>query len=105
MRKIIATSTFNKDLKGVNKHQRRDEIQKNLELFVNLLATGQDLPPKAKHHPMVKHSPKEFRGCWDFHVLPDMVVVYRMDADSIYLLRIGKHNHLGLTEASLELTK
>ena len=98
MRKVITAPNFNKDLKPLKKHTRRNELFSNLEQYVNLLITGQQLPIKAKNHPLSKHSPSEYKGCWDFHVLPDIVVVYRMDADALYLLRIGKHNDLGLTE-------
>ena len=98
MRKVIPTPTFNKDLKPLRKHTRQKELFNNLETYVNLLISGQQLPPKSKNHPLAKHSPREYQGCWDFHVLPDIVVVYRMDKDALYLLRIGKHNDLGLTE-------
>lgn len=98
MRKIFPTPRFNKDFKLVKKHERFSEIKKNLEAYTNMLANGEQLPAKAKNHPMARTSQKEFKGCWDFHVLPDMCVIYRMDKDALYLLRIGKHNNLGLTE-------
>ena len=98
MRKVFPTPRFNKDLKLVKKHERYAKIKTNLERYINMLINGETLPPEAKNHPLSKASPKEYKGCWDFHVIPDIVVVYRMDKDALYLLRIGKHNNLGLTE-------
>ena len=67
-------------------------------MFVNKLAKGEQLPDSARNHKMSQVSPKHYRGLYDFHVAPDICVIYKMDDTSISLIRIGKHNHLGLTE-------
>jgi len=96
VREILYTSTFSKDLRKVKSYPafKADKLKS----FVNKLANGEALPDSAKNHPLSKVSPKHYRGMYDFHIAPDIVVVYKMDDTSISLIRIGKHNNLGLTE-------
>ena len=63
-----------------------------------MLQRGESLPAKAKNHALSKSSPKEYKDCYDFHVVPDICVVYRLTKDAVELIRIGQHNNLGLTE-------
>lgn len=98
MRKIVVTSKFSKDMRRVAKSPRFQKYAFKLESYVQLLQTGEKLPPEARNHSMSKASPREYSGCYDFHVAPDICVVYRMDKDTIELVRIGQHNNLGLTE-------
>jgi len=67
-----------------------------------LLVNNEQLPKSAHNHPLSKSSPKKYKGLWDFHIAPDICVLYENNNDSIVLTRIGKHNNLGLTE---DLTK
>ena len=96
MREILYASTFAKDLKKVKKYSsfKADKLKN----FVERLANGEQLPASAKDHKMSPSSPKHYKGMRDFHVAPDICVVYKMDDFSITLIRIGQHNHLGLTE-------
>lgn len=73
-----------------------------LKEYINLLISNKQLPKNARNHPLSKSSPKKYRGLWDFHIAPDICVLYENNRDSIILTRIGKHNNLGLTE---DLTK
>lgn len=97
MREIYYTSAFNKDLKTVKNYPAFKS--EKLKLFVGMLAAGEKLPESARDHKMKITSPKRYQGMRDFHVAPDIVVVYKIDEISISLIRIGKHNYLGLTEA------
>ena len=96
MKIVKYTNQFKKDSQKVKQYPsfNRD----TLESYVNLLASGQRLPDKAKDHALSKSSPKHYRGLRDFHISPDICVVYDLHKDSIILHRIGKHNNLGLTE-------
>jgi addiction module RelE/StbE family toxin len=94
MRDILYTSTFKKDLKKVQKYSEFKSDK--LKSFVNKLANGEALPESAKNHKMASNS--HFKGLFNFHVAPDIAVLYRIDETSISLFRIGKHNNIGLTE-------
>lgn len=96
MKEVYYYNSFDKDLKTVKKYPNFKKDK--LKYFVNLLAEGKPLPENAKNHKLGPSSPKRFKGMYDFHVAPDICVIYSMDDTSISLIRIGKHNHLGLTE-------
>ena len=69
-----------------------------LETYCKLLQQGEKLPAKAKNHALSKNSPSHYKGFRDFHVAPDICVIYQQTATEITLYRIGKHNNLELTE-------
>ena len=96
MKRIEMSPRFKKDLKTVSKYKNFREDR--LSDYVNALSDGNELPTNARDHKMSKHSPQEYQGTRNFHVAPDICVIYRMDDSNIYLLRIGKHNDLNLTE-------
>lgn len=58
--------------------------------FISALSNGDVLPPESLDHAL--------SGVWDgfreFHVGGDMVVVYRVDGDSVILSRIGTHSQI-----------
>ena len=95
MREILYTNSFKKDLKKVRSYKifKADKLKS----FVNKLANGEELPASANNHKMASNS--HFKGIYNFHLAPDIAVLYKIDDSSVSLLRIGKHNNLGLTEA------
>lgn len=96
MKEIYYTNSFKKDLKKVKSYPSFKSDK--LKHFVELLANNEQLPATAKNHKLSSVSPKHLQGMWDFHVAPDICVVYKVDDSSVSLIRIGKHNQLGLTE-------
>lgn len=98
MRNVRITTSFKKDIKSLEKNVLFRKNASTFEKYVELLQKGLTLPEKAKHHPLSRCSPKKFKGCSDFHVTPDLCVLYRITDDELQLLRIGKHNQLELTE-------
>ena len=98
MRNVKPTPRFNKDFKLVQKSPKFKKWSAKFETYVKLLQRGESLPTEARDKSMAKHSEKEHKGCREFHAAPDIVVIYRMNNDTIELVRIGKHNNLGLTE-------
>ncbi len=98
MREVKITSAFKRDMKSLQKNILYRKNASTFEEYVELLRTGKALPPSADHHPLAKHSPKHLKGCGDFHVAPNLCVLYRMTADELLLVRIGSHNQLELTE-------
>jgi mRNA interferase YafQ len=94
MKEILYTNSFKKDLKKVQKYPNFKADK--LKFFVNKLANNEELPETARNHKMASNS--HFKGLCNFHVAPDIAVLYKIDDSSISLIRIGKHNNLGLTE-------
>ena len=98
MRNVVITPRFKKDFKAAQKTPRFKKWVGKFEAYVEKLRIGETLPPESHDKPMAKHSEKEHQGCREFHAAPDIVVIYRMTADEIQLVRVGQHNNLGLTE-------
>lgn len=96
MKEILYSNNFKKDLRKVEKYSsfKKDKLKS----FVEKLAAGESLPASAKNHKLAPSSPKKYSGMYDFHIAPDIVVIYKNDDSAIILVRIGKHNQLGLTE-------
>lgn len=45
------------------------------------------LPVKYQDHPL-KDSPQNYRDC---HIKPDLVLIYKLDDDCLYLVNLGTH--------------
>ena len=87
MRSLISGAQFRPDVKLAQKHGRDMAKLRNIIL---LLAEGRSLPPHSKDHPLGGEW-KRYRDC---HIEPDWLLIYRIDADSVYLVRTGTHSDL-----------
>ena len=94
MKSVKFTKQWYKDLKKVIKYPEYKE--KKLNIFIDMLATGDPLPPNAHDHALASNS--AFKGIRNFHLAPNLCVLYKLSNDEIILYRIGKHNNLSLTE-------
>lgn len=83
------SSRFKKDLK-LYKHDKIFLLA--LENVLDMLATSKDLPDKNHNHPLIG----EFKGCFECHVKPDILLIYKIEKSEliILLLRIGSHANL-----------
>lgn len=97
MKKLTWTNKYAKQLKDVSTYP--DYNENLLTEYVEKLRNNEKLPEKAKDHKLSKHSPGIYSGCRDFHLAPDIVVVYRLTQDALELVAIGKHNKLQLTSS------
>ncbi len=61
-----------------------------MEAIVTLLVNGQALDERHKAHPLIGNW-KGYREC---HVQPDWLLVYRIEADELQLVRTGSHSDL-----------
>ncbi len=79
-RKELKVFKYNKDLLLV------------LEEVLDILISGKSLPKKYSNHPLKG----EFNGCFECHLKPDVLLIYKKDKQeiSILLLRIGSHSDL-----------
>ena len=78
---------FKKDLK---KYKHKDTVLKELENVLDILIKGDKLPSKYFNHCLVG----EFKDCFECHVKPDILLVYKVKKEEIIilLLRIGSHS-------------
>lgn len=89
MLKIKYHSKFKKDIKIIKK--RNYDLSK-LEKVIEILAEEKNLPAKYKDHSLTGIY-RDFREC---HILPDWLLIYRIDKDilTLVLSRTGAHSDL-----------
>lgn len=87
MLKLIYWHRFEKDLKLAKK--RGHDIEK-FTTVVDLLLRKELLPTRMCNHKLTG----EYRNCWECHVEPDWLLIYRKTAVALILMRTGKHSDL-----------
>ena len=87
MFEILRTSQFKRDVKKVKK---RGKDTDRLKTVIVLLAQVRTLPAKYKDH-QLKGVYKDCREC---HVEPDWLLIYRVEANILQLIRTGSHSDL-----------
>lgn len=87
--KIETTSSFKKDLKRILKRNLKISL---LQEVVDLLQEGKNLPQKFHDH-LLSGNWKNHREC---HILPDWLLIYRIEKDILVLTltRTGTHSDL-----------
>ncbi|MBQ6781603.1 MAG: type II toxin-antitoxin system YafQ family toxin [Treponema sp.] len=83
------TNQFKKDFKLA---QKRGYDLSEFEGIVNKLRNREPLEPKYKDHPLSNN----WENHRDFHLHPDLVVIYRICENELVLemVRIGSHSNL-----------
>lgn len=83
------SSRFKKDLKHY-KHNK--SVLDALERILDMFARGKKLPPQNFNHRLTG----EFKDCFECHVKPDVLLIYKIEKSEIVilLLRIGSHSKL-----------
>lgn len=86
---VKATNRFKKDLKTIIK---RGYNLKIIDEVISTLSCGKKLDEKFCDHAL--HG--NWEGCRECHVLPDWLLIYKVDNDELllYLLRTGSHSDL-----------
>ena len=86
---ISMSAQFKKDLKKVIK-QHKDFVK--LQNVITLIALAKPLPPKYHNHQLIGN----YVGCYECHIEPDWLLIYRIDSDILilHLLRTGSHAEL-----------
>jgi mRNA interferase YafQ len=88
MKGLVYTRSFKKDQKRELKTD--PGLEKILRDVIGALCAGQDLPSRMKDHPL--HGDwKDHRDC---HLKPDLVLIYKIDAADVTLVRLGSHSEL-----------
>jgi len=81
-----------------HKHFRKDELKVKLTdeqyakriKYLSCLLENEALPSEAKDHSLMG----EYKGFREFHLGGDMLMIYTIVDDTLYLQRIGTHSQL-----------
>jgi mRNA interferase YafQ len=87
--KISRHKQFKKDFAKHFKTMQDKHFQSFVDA-ISILASGKELPAQYKDH-QLKGKLSKFR---EFHIGGDLLVMYAIEDDIIYLLRIGTHSEL-----------
>ncbi|MFH1326489.1 MAG: type II toxin-antitoxin system YafQ family toxin [Candidatus Falkowbacteria bacterium] len=81
---------FKKDYKKIKRNPNFNK--EKLEEVFNILKKGINLDDKYKNHKLSG----DYVGCLEFHLKPDILVIYKIDKikNTIYLIRLGSHSEL-----------
>lgn len=61
---------------------------------MDILAKGETLPPKYKNHPLKG----KYKGFYDCHILPDWVLIYKIEKEKLVLLLLDIGTHADMLE-------
>lgn len=78
---------FKKDFK---KYQHNQTVIDELDKVTKMLQGKKKLPEKYKDHALSG----DYIGFRECHVKPDVLVVYNVDDEFLYLIRLGSHSEL-----------
>jgi mRNA interferase YafQ len=87
MKSLRLATAFKKDLKRIARHKYDRAL---LEVVVDTLRRGAELPEARRDHPL-KGEWKHWREC---HIQPDWLLIYRATETEVLLARTGTHADL-----------
>lgn len=59
---------------------------------IDMLSKGKTLPEKHKNHPLKG----ELKGYYDCHILPDLVLIYKIEKERLVLILFDIETHSNL---------
>jgi len=87
MLNLVVSNKFKKDLEVKRKQNKNlSKVKEVLEI----IRQGKQLEQKYKDH-QLKGDMKDYR---ELHVEPDWLLVYKIDGDTLFLVRTGSHSEL-----------
>ena len=83
------TTQFKRDLKKAQKQNKNLDL---LNKVLQQLADGIPLPEKNRDHALTGN----YAGCRECHIQPDLLLIYEIAEDTLflYLTRTGRHSEL-----------
>ena len=85
---IKGTSLFRKQLKKAVKQGK--DIKKLIEVL-NKLSNGDKLDKKYRNHNLIKN--KQYKDCFECHIEPDWLLVYKYIDEKLILLLFATGSH------------
>lgn len=91
MREIDYSNQFQRDYKRESKSPNNKDLDKKLELVLDLLCADLPLSRKYKDHALKG----EYEGIRECHVKPDLLLIYFKTGKTLLtLVRLGSHSEL-----------
>jgi mRNA interferase YafQ len=87
MRTLRLSGAFKRDMRRLEK---RGYDCAKLDLVVDRLRSGNQLPPSCRPHPLKG----QWRSYHECHIAPDWLLIYRPTPDELLLARTGTHADL-----------
>ena len=89
MYNIEYTGRFKKDYKLAVKRGRKETL---IQYVISLIANGTQLSATYKPHKLTG----EYKDCWECHIQPDWLLIWRINVNSntLILIRTGTHSDL-----------
>ena len=87
MLEIAIHKAFTKDVK---KAKLNPTNTAKLFLYISLLLNEEDLPAESRDHNLTGN----YQDTREFHISGDLLVVYRIEENTLELLRLGTHAQL-----------
>lgn len=89
--KVKFDNSYKRDYKKAMKQGILSDSEfAELDKITKTLIAGQPLDPKYKDHALRF----EYDGCRDCHIKPNLVLVYKIILDTIYFVRLGRHQDI-----------
>ena len=90
MLEIFESSSFKKDRKRESKNSHNKDIDQRIVEVLSLISKGVVLPSKYR----LRKLRGPYSGFLECHVKPDLLMIFRLEDNSVYLLRLGRHSEL-----------
>jgi mRNA interferase YafQ len=90
MLEIFESSAFKKDRKRESRNPRNRDVDFKIVELLALLSENVVLPPRFKLHKLRG----SYMGLLECHVKPDLLMIFRVEKNVVYLLRLGSHSEL-----------
>jgi mRNA interferase YafQ len=91
VREVVAKNSFKRDFKKAHKQGLIGENEiLEIQKIVQHIANNEPLDPKYKDHALQF----DYNGCRDCHIKPNLVLVYKIVENSVFLTRIGRHQDI-----------
>ena len=84
---IVWQSQFKKDFKNAKKRGKKLD---KLAHIITELQHNKTLPPKNKNHKLKGN----YTDCWECHIEPDWLLIYKLTLEELILVRTGSHSDL-----------
>lgn len=84
---LVWQSQFKKDFKKIKKSGF--DLEK-LARIISLLQNNKPLPTKNRNHKLKGN----YVDCWECHIEPDWLLIYKLTDTEIILIRTGSHSEL-----------
>lgn len=88
---IKTTDKFDKQLRKIE-HQNKD--LNKLMIVISMIANKQRLGFKYRNHKLSKS--KEYKDCFECHIEPDWLLIYKIQDDKLLLLLFATGSHSDL---------